>query len=191
VYRWIRNTHLWLGLLSVLFVLTYGASSVQMAHNAWFSSRPAVSESAIRLEAEAAAGPRAAARLLMEQHGMPGELQQVRETAAGFSFRIARPGTVYEVAYARDTSIAQVRTSVAGFVGMLNRIHHVAGLWHDYPLLNVWGALVGLVSAALIVLSLSGIYLWFKLHEERLVGAILLACSLGYSLTLMVLLRAR
>jgi hypothetical protein len=45
------------------------------------------------------------------------------------------------------------------------------------------------VSTALILLGLTGIYLWFKLHNERIVGAILLTISLSYSLTLMILLR--
>ena len=47
-----------------------------------------------------------------------------------------------------------------------------------------------LVSAALVLLGLSGIYLWFESHKERVVGAALLTISLGYSLTtLMILLR--
>ena len=53
----------------------------------------------------------------------------------------------------------------------------------------MWAFFVALVSVALIVLSLTGIYLWFKIHTERVIGIILLALSLGYSLTLIVLIR--
>lgn len=120
---------------------------------------------------------------------MRGELAQVRKTEAGHAFRIVRPGTVYEVEYASQTGEAKVRTNTANFMGMLNRIHHISGFWHDYWLLNVWGAFVALVSAALILSGLTGIYLWFKLHSERAIGAVLLLVSLGYSLTVMYLLR--
>jgi hypothetical protein len=74
-------------------------------------------------------------------------------------------------------------------IGMLNRLHHVGGLWHEYALINVWAVFVGLVSAILILLSITGIYLWFKIHSERVIGAILLTLSLGYSLTLTIMIR--
>ena len=128
---------------------------------------------------------RAIARQLMDQHGLKGELAQVRDTR----FRIVRPGTVYEVDYSPETGVAKVKTNVANFMGMLNRIHHIGGLWHDFTLTNVWSVFVGIVSAALIILAISGIYLWFKIHTERVIGVVLLALSLGYSLTLIVLIR--
>jgi hypothetical protein len=190
MYRWLRNIHLWLGLFSFLFLLMYGVSSVQMAHNSWFSPRPKVSESRVAVPPASAESPRALARELMDRHGMRGELNQVRQTPDGFALRIVRPGTVYEVDYSRSTGEAKVRTNVASFIGMLNRIHHIGGIWHEYSLVNVWGVLVGLVSAALIVLGATGIYLWFKIHSERVVGIILLALSLGFSLPLIVLMRA-
>ena len=189
MYRWLRNTHLFLGLFSFLFLLMYGVSSVQMTHNSWFNSKPSVSESTIPVPGEQAHDARAVARFLMDRRGVRGEIQQAQETENGFRFRVMRPGTVYEVAYARSTGEAKVRTNVANFIGMLNRLHHVGGLWHDFTLTNIMGFFVGLVSAALVGLGLTGIYLWFKIHKERKIGAALLALSLGYSLTLMVLMR--
>ncbi len=170
-------------------VVVYGMSAVQMAHNEWFSMKPAVVESEVEAGAFAGTDGRALAQSLMDRYGMRGDLQQVKATDEGIQMRIARPGTVYEVEYTRQTGRARIKTSVAGFIGMLNRLHHLAGLKHDYRLLNVWGGIVVFVSVALILLGLSGIYLWFKIYEERAVGAILLAFSLGYSLTLIVMIR--
>lgn len=188
MYKFIRNTHLLIGLFAFLFLLMYGVSAVQMAHNKWFSNKPAVSESEIALTPRVA-DARVVARELMDRHGVKGELAQVRKTGPGFSFRIVRPGTVYEVSYAAETGTAKVKTNVANFMGMLNRIHHIGGLWHEFTLTNVWAFFVALISVALIVLSLTGIYLWFKIHTERVIGIILLVLSLGYSLTLIVLIR--
>src|SRR6478672_2406224 len=123
MYKWLRNTHLLLGLFACLFLLMYGVSSVQMAHNTWFDLKPAVIES----EAALAAGldnPRDIARQLMDKGQVAGELQQVRQTGLDTSFRIVRPGTVYDVAYSGQTGTAKIKTSVANFMGMLNRIHH-------------------------------------------------------------------
>jgi hypothetical protein len=36
MYRLLRNTHLFLGLPAFFFVLMYGLSAVQMAHDTWF-----------------------------------------------------------------------------------------------------------------------------------------------------------
>jgi hypothetical protein len=189
MHRWLRNTHLFLGLFSFLFLLMYGASSVQMAHNSWFNTKPSVNESTVQVPGERAHDARAVARFLMDRHGVRGEIQQAQETEEGFRLRVMRPGTVYEVAYVRSTGEAKVRTNVANFIGMLNRLHHVGGLWHEFTLTNIMGVFVGMVSAALILLGLTGIYLWFKIYKERKIGAALLAVSLGYSLTLMVLMR--
>lgn len=188
MYRYLRNTHLFLGLFCCLFLLMYAVSGVQMAHNAWFSSRPAVTETHATLPPQLA-DSRRVARELMDRYGLRGEAGKPRVTPDLLSFDIVRPGTVYQIDYSPATGDSRIRDNHAGFMGMLNRIHHAKGLWHDYWLLNVWGAFVALVSLALFVIGATGIYLWFKLHQERVIGAILLTLSLGYSLTLMVLAR--
>src|SRR6266702_7490542 len=124
----------------------------------------------------------------MDGHGLRGEVTQIRPAAAGVSFSITRPGTVYQVDYTARTVETKVRDNHAALIGMLNRIHHVAGLRHEYWLINVWGAFVGLVSLALMVLGATGIYLWFKIYKERVVGGIMLAVGLMYSASLLVML---
>jgi hypothetical protein len=187
MYRWLRNTHLFTGLFSALFVLMYGVSSVQMAHNNWFDIRPTVTESTVAVEPSSDA--RAVARQLMDRHGTAGEIQQINQKGDRFAFRIVRPGTMYDVEGARGAAEVKVKTSTAPLLGMLNRLHHISGYWREYQVMNAWGVVLGLVSLGLIVLGATGIYLWFKLNGERVIGAILLAVSLGYSLTLMVLIR--
>ena len=188
MYRLLRNSHLFLGLFSCLFVLMYGVSSVQMSHNSWFRSQPDVSETEYAL-APHAADARAVARELMDVHKLRGEVVQVRATTGRLAFSITRPGTVYQVEYAIPTGAAKVRQNRARFIGMLNRLHHVNGIRHDYWLINVWGVFVAIVSLGLLALGATGIYLWFQIHEERVIGGILLAGGLGYGVTVLVLLR--
>jgi hypothetical protein len=160
-----------------------------MAHNAWFRLRPTITETQEKIEPAQAGDARAVARLLMDRGLVAGEINQASETPAGYRIRVVRPGAVQDVNYTREDGLAKVRISKAGMLGMLNRIHHIAGMEHEYLPTNIWGGLVAVVSAGLILLAMTGIYLWFKLHKERLIGAILLTLNLAYSLTLMVLIR--
>lgn len=187
MYRWMRNTHLVLGVFSALFLLMYGVSSVQMTHPQWFSMKPRVTETTLSL-APGLTDARAAARAVMDR-GLRGDLTEVHPGAGSTRFRIVRPGTVYTVLYRPDSGEAKVQTSTASLMGMLNRLHHVNGLWHGYGLINVWGAFVAVISIALIGMSITGIYLWFKRHTERKTGAILLAASLIYGVGLIIAIR--
>ena len=49
--------------------------------------------------------------------------------------------------------------------------------------------MIGLVSGGLILLGVTGIWLWFMIHSERAIGAALLAINLGICVTLLVLIR--
>lgn len=182
----IRNIHLLLGLFFCSFVLMYSVSSMQMSHNSWFETKPGVTESVSKLAPGLDA--RAAGRMLIER-GMSGEIAQVRPGEV-IQFRIVRPGTVYEVAYDSTSGEAKVKTNVSGFMGMLNRLHHINGFWHDLNLINLWTGALLVTSLALITLALTGIYLWFRIYQERLVGGLLLSLSLIYGLGLIFLMRA-
>lgn len=188
MYRYLRNTHLFLGLFSCLFLLMYGVSAVQMAHSRWFGLKPRTSEVSFSL-APGETNARAVARELMERHDLRGELGQVRSSPAGLNFRITRPGTIYEVDYAAATGRTAAKVNVASFMGMLNRIHHVHGVRHEYGLLNVWGYMVAVVSVMLLVIGATGVYLWFRIHKERTIGGVIFGAGLLFSLTLLVLVR--
>src|SRR5512140_3541954 len=180
MYRYLRNTHLFLGLFSCLFVLMYGVSSVQMAHTTWFNTKPLVNESSEKIAPMMDA--RKASRALMDKYQWRGELGQVTTRREDLVFRVVRPGVVYEVTYAPVSGYTKIKTNVANWMGMLNRIHHIGGLWHEYSLINVWSVFVALVSVSLILMAASGIYLLFKIHTERLIGGILLAGGLIWGL---------
>lgn len=189
MFRILRDTHLFAGLFSFLFVLMYGSSSVVMSYRPWFRMEPDVSQKQIPLSAGALQGPRVAARELMDLHAMRGDLNDIREDASGFSFRINSPGASHQVAVARASGAADVRTTTPNFAGKLTRLHHMGGLWHEAGVANFGGWLVAIVSLALIVMGATGIYLWFKLHQERKAGGVLLAAGSVWSLIAIIAMR--
>jgi len=188
MYRWLRNTHLFIGLFSALFVLMFGVSAIRFSHKWWFSSKPKVTEQQFTIPLESSVNVGAVAEVLRDRYGLRGDIGSQQPTAEGFGFVIARQGTNYAVSFSKAAGAAKVRTSVDPFMGMLDKVHSTFGLWHEYLLLNIWGLLLGLVSLGLTVLAATGIYLWFKIHEERVVGTVLLVISLTYSFTLIYLL---
>ena len=188
MYRTLRNIHLFTGLACCLFLLMYALSAVQMSHNAWFDMKPTVSEGRLPVDASAAANPRALATYLMGKHGLRGEITRA-DGGDEFQIQITRPGTVVEGRYVPGKSEAQIKTSRARFMGLMNRMHHVNGLWHDDALLNLWGGFVGLISLALLVLGCTGVYMWFKIYDERLIGGLILFTGLAVGLGLLTAMR--
>ncbi len=190
MYRWMRNAHLLVGLLSVPMLLMYGLSAIGMAHPTWFSAKPQVREQVVQINpAPAGSDGRALARDLMQQCGLRGVLKAVQPTATGYHLEFGRVGTSYAVDYDRISGEARIRTTTLTFMGMLNRLHHIGTVRSPSLAVNALGALVLLVSVCVVWLAASGIYLWFQFHRERVIGSVLLALSLSYGLTLMILIR--
>ena len=184
MYQKLRSIHLCTGLFCVAFLAMYGVSAVQMAHRPWWPIRQSVTTRSMQLppgltDARVAARELAIRGELTEVHAIPGALQ----------FRVVRPGIVNQIEYSAATGEAKIRIVNTGFTGLLNRIHHIEGMWHEYALLNVWSAMLGLVSIGLLVLGASGLYLWFRNHSERWIGVVLLAGGGGFAAMLIVWMR--
>lgn len=182
MYRWLREIHLVLGVFSFGFLVLYAVSAVQMSH---FNVPVRRSEAKVRLRA-GLDDARAVARELK----LRGVVRQIAWEGDVLRLRLEKLGTVHSITYFRERGEAVVRTEDGGLLGVLNRLHHTAGFWHESPALKAWGVFVAIVSAALILLAITGIYLWAKLGNERKAGAVILAAGLASSLTLIALIRA-
>jgi hypothetical protein len=190
MYRVIRNIHLLLASLSLPFLIMYGVSAVQMSHSTWFTLKPVVRERDLTL-GKGLTDARAIGRTVMDRAAdVKGELSNIQSDASTVSLRIVVPGTVHEVRYDPVTGLAHVKTSVAGVMGMLNRLHHWAGFWHEPMSMRLWAAAVAIVSTALLLLGISGIYMWFTRRAERRLGVALLAINLLVAVTLIGVLRS-
>ena len=184
MYTIIRNVHLFLGLLCFSFLLMYSVSAVQMSHVEWFSNSPTVTEQTVVVSPADSQNPRSFAQALM-QAGMWGELESVTQDAAGFRFRIVRAGTIHDVGYAAGSPTVQVKSSVAGFMGMLNRLHHTGGFYREQNTMDWWAVFVALTSLALLTLGATGVYMWFRLYTERVLGGVFLSIGLFVGLGLL------
>ena len=188
MFHLMRNIHLGLGLTFVLMALVFAVSSLVIIYRPWLGS-PQPNSSALRIPLQPGATARAAARELMTNHGLKGDLSQIQEIGDGISFRIVRPGEIAQVEYDRSRGEARINMQRYGALQTLVQLHTNHGLWHDYMPSNLWAALSVLSSAGLLLLGVTGIYLWFAHHSERLVGGILLGFSLSFGLITLILTR--
>ena len=185
MYRTLRNIHLILGLLSVPFLLIYGVSAVQMAHQLPIERTLGADE----FEVAAGLQPRPLAKLLMERKGYNGELGAIQTTPGGFTFTITSAGAQEQVLYVSKTGRTHIRSTSVNVPGVLNRLHHFHGFGHESAARNAWSAALALVSAMLLLLGVSGVYLWFQLNSERSTGAWLLFTNLMVAGALIASLR--
>ena len=187
--KWARNLHLAVGVLTAPFLLMYAFSALQMAHSKWFKLNRVTTKTTLAIATGDATDGRAVARALMKRGAVAGEIGQIAAVKTGYRIHVTRPGAVYDIVYDATTGQAIVSETKSGAVFLLNRLHHLAGIDHQYGWLNAWGWMLGLTAVLLSGLGVTGIYLWFKMHGELVIGLALLAVSLGYSLTLLYSLR--
>lgn len=189
MYPSLRNLHLIFGLLAVPFVLVYSVSAIQMAHMGRLNMISSVRESTLAL-APGYDNSRLLAAELMNAYGLKGELTRVQATPESMSLRISVPGTVHEVSYKIATGEANVKTTVSGFLGVMNRLHHAAGLWPAYGPLRLWGGAVLLLSLVMVGLGVTGIWMWWLRRQDRALGLLFISANVLVSLVLLILLRA-
>jgi hypothetical protein len=189
MYKIVRNIHLLLASVSLPFLIMYGVSAVQMSHSTWFQMKPLVRERQVALS-PGLTDARVVGREIMDREAtIHGEISTIQPGDTGITLRIIVPGTVHEVRYERASGAAHVKTSLAGVMGMLNRLHHWAGFWHQSASMKLWAVAVAVVSAALLLLGASGIYMWFTRRPERRIGVVLLAINVIFAIAVLTRLR--
>ena len=189
MFRLMRNIHLWLGLAVAAMALMFAVSSIYVVYRQFLPDEVRETERTVSIAAEAASTPRALARELMLNHDMKGDLFEVTEEAGVITFRINRPGAAHLVEFSRATGEAKIVDKQWQLGQTLLQIHTTHGFWHDFAPNWIWSVLSLLTSIGLLLLGVSGIYLWFAHRNERMIGGALLAFSLIYGFTTLLLTR--
>lgn len=182
VLTWLRRTHAWLGIWGAVMGLLFGSTGILLNHRAVMKI-PAghVEESTVQLPV--AAGqlqkPRDLATWLQDQVpyiNKPArskaddartviwgdqEVQQPERWTANLS----TPDLSVQAEYWVGNSFVSLKRSEHNLVSMFKQLHKGSGLN------AAWILLVDTLGGALIVLSLTGILLWSRLHGTRLAAA--------------------
>jgi hypothetical protein len=174
MYQKLRSLHLSTALFSLIFLLAYALSAVEFAHRKWVS-HPSHSTSESRKLAPGLTDARTLAR------EWRGELESIETPPGSLKFRVMTPlGGSHEVTYSIATGDATITTNTVGLGTQLAFVHVAHG---------IWAVVAGLVSVSLLALGMTGMYLWFKNHDERLVGGALLLAGVAITMGLIISMR--
>lgn len=187
MFRLWRNVHLSLGVAFFFVAALFAASSVVIIYRPWFPGGPVKTDRAVSLAAGITA--REAALALMRDHGLAGDMRQVREAEDGIRFVIWRPGEQVNVHYVPASGQAQLEGRRYNLYETLVQLHVNHGFWHTFMPANLWALLSVAFSLGLILLGASGIYLWYKHPRERRVGTVLLVIGFGLPVLTLLLMR--
>lgn len=174
MYQKLRALHLSTAMFSLIFLLAYAVSAVEYAHQNWAPHPHWTTQETRKLPSGIVD-----ARVLARE--WRGELTEVETPPGALKIRVMTPlGTGYDVSYSIATGDTMVQTTTIAFLTKLLWLHMSHG---------IWTVVVGLVSVAMLLLGVSGLYLWFRNHKERRAGIALLIIGVGVPLVLMISMR--
>ena len=196
MYSVVRDLHLYFGLFLSPLVLIFAISVVFLVH-AWIPGTRSESRKRIVTGIVAPAGWEqlkgreqfAAARVLLEQAGVNGEIGFVRQFLADgrVVIQVNVPGADSTFDFSTTTRTATVTTRTTGAWDAMVFLHKMPGphnvaIRGNSVFLQVWRIFADATVYLILFLTLSGVYLWVVLRTERRVGLVFLAaglCSFG------------
>lgn len=197
LHGWLRDLHLYLGLCLSPAVLIFAVSTLSLNHPR--SAPPAEASNhasttppaAIAVSGEA--GSLEQARSILRQLHVTGEIDYVRHDAkAGrLVIPVTKPGQRTEVAVDLRAGTAVVERREEGLAAALIYLHkmpgpHNAQFRGNWLYMAWWSALADAVVYGILAVTLSGLYLWWRLRPQRGLGWLMLGMG-ALSATALVL----
>lgn len=191
----IRDLHLYAGLFLCPFVLLFAFSTFLLNH----PSRTAPGNLEGRREVPVHVPPGEPgsipqARAILQQIGVTGEMDYVRYNAkAGRLFiPVSKPGETTRVDVDLRANTATIEREVRGLGDALNYLHKMPGPHNvkfrgNWAYMSWWAVTTDVAVYGILFLTVSGLYLWWKIKAERAVG---LALVVGGAATVALLVGA-
>src|ERR1700722_4322250 len=188
---WNRKLHYYLGLYFLFFLWLFALTGLLLNHPAWtfaeFWTNRKQSVFERQIQPPRNGGDLDQARDLMRQLGIAGEIEwtATRSDPDIFDFRVTRPGHIFEIHADFNHRHAVVQSTGLNGWGVLHILHTFTGVrltdarnQRDWILTTIWALAMDAFAAGLILMVLSGIYMWYGLIRKRRLGAAALALGL-------------
>lgn len=176
-----RRLHYYLGLYFLWFLLLFSFTGLLLNHH-WSVSEfwPKRSESVSTASFRPVANPVE----LMGQLGLTGELKPNDAGPGRLDFQVVRPGEILRVQADLATRRAEVRRTRVNAWGVMHMLHTFSGpkQGRQWLLTRLWTFSMDALAVGLIVMVLSGYYIWYRSRANRRAGWIavtvgVLACG--------------
>lgn len=188
LYGWMRDLHLYLGLFLCPAILIFAVSTLLLNHPGQpapaTASGDTSSTHAVMIDVPEDAGTFDQARSILRQLNVTGEIEYLHHDAkAGrLLIPVSKPGQTIRVEVDLRARTATVEHHEQGLAAALIYLHkmpgpHNASIRGNWVYLVWWSALADIVVYGIGLLTLSGLYLWWKLKPERTVGWVVLGAG--------------
>ena len=179
---WNRKGHYYLGLYFLFFLWLFAFTGLLLNHSwtfaeFWPSRNVLTFERQVTVDAKTDDLSRA--RDTMRQLGIVGEIEwtATRIDSTTFAFRTTRPGRTWNVTVNPVVSRAAVEQTDINAWGIMRVLHTFTGVRagderndRDWLLTTVWALSMDAVAVGLIMIVVSGLYLWIGLPTKRKTG---------------------
>lgn len=180
IYRWMRELHLYFGLFIGPFILIYAISTIMFNH-AW---KPAGEEKIHRekLSIQIPEGLEGLtlARRVMSQINVSGEIEFFSHNPQQkkFVIPVMKPGQRTTINVDLESKTAEIERRRTGFWDALLYLHkspgpHLAGFRGNWFYTRLWSWLADASVYLILIVSVTGIYVWWTLKTGRKAGLIL------------------
>ena len=185
---WNRKLHYYLGLYFLFFLWLFAFTGLLLNHPGWtfaeFLANRKQSVFERQIQPPRSGSDLDQARDLMRQLDIAGEIEwtATRSDPNAFDFRVIRPGHIFEIRTDFNKHQALVQHTALNGWGVLHILHTFTGVrladtrnQRDWTLTIIWALAMDALAAGLILMVLSGIYMWYGLIRKRRLGAAALA----------------
>jgi hypothetical protein len=188
--KWLRRTHAWIGLWGAALGLLFGTTGILLNHRAVMkipAAKVEQTEIQLPLTGPQPGSPQALAQWLRQTLGLAaGEAHITQESAktviwngaplrqpARWQIAVRTPQRFVQAEYWEGNAFVSVRRGEANLFALLTNLHKGSGMRAG------WILPADTLAGGLIVLCLTGLLLWTRLHGGRLAAAGLGLSSLG------------
>ena len=183
-YRWIRDVHLILGLFVSPFLLVFAVSTLLLNHTwkPWASLAEVEMPTPQVVEIPEEIEGIEQAQAIMLQVGVSGEIRNVFRPENGLVILVMKPGKNTTITVDMTTGAAEIEQNETDFWDVLLYLHkspgpHNANIRGNWIFTRLWTWLIDTAVCAILLVSVSGIYLWAVIKAERKAGLILLGAG--------------
>ncbi len=186
-----RRLHYFLGLYFLFFIWLFALTGLLLNHGDWkfaeFYPNRKISHYERSIQSPTPGNAVERAQDLMRQLAIAGEIDSVttQPDDTRFEFRANRPGLQFEIKADLKAGRAQVQRTDLNAWGALRTLHTFTGVrrgdprsQRDWMLTQVWALSMDAVALGVIVMTLSGVVLWWGLPAKRRFGTLALAAGL-------------
>jgi hypothetical protein len=178
--------HYYLGLYFLFFTWLFAFSGLLLNHSwkfaeFWPNRRVSVFER--QFSPLPAGGAVLQARALMQQVGIEGEVQLPGRIEMGrLDFRVVRPGCSFEIKADPAQGRARIERTEVNLWGTMRALHTFKGgrgNQRNWILTTVWAVSMDALAVGLLVMVLTGVYIWWGTKSKRAPGLLALVAGVA------------